>query len=67
MAMCEVCRSIIGHRSGETCPRVQERADAAEDREIAVAGSSFAQWCSSYVASLSALAQAGVKLGEEER
>lgn len=48
------------------CPREQWDADNAEQHGIAVARSTFSRWASGYLASLSGLAAAGVKLGKEQ-
>jgi hypothetical protein len=48
------------------CPRDVWDADEAERRDVAVARSTFSRWASGYVASLSGLAAAGVKLGKEQ-
>jgi hypothetical protein len=47
------------------CPREQLDADNAEKLVVAVARSTFTRWASGYIASLSALRDAGVKLGKE--
>jgi hypothetical protein len=62
IALCSRCHVI--HKAG--CPRDQWDADNAEQQEIAVARSTFSRWASGYLASLSALAAAGVKLGKEQ-
>lgn len=59
---CKRCHVV---HLAQCCPRDLWDADEAERQEIAVARSTFSRWASRYLASLSALAAAGVKLGKE--
>ena len=63
-SVAQVCRYCNVIHSWRACP-VEERADAAERACLDVAASWFARWASSYLASLAALAQAGVHIGAE--
>jgi hypothetical protein len=60
---CKRCHVV--HLAAQ-CPSDLWDADEAERRDVAVARSTFTRWASGYLASLSGLAAAGVKLGKEQ-